>query len=84
MQDGWMKDRRTLSLDIRERILARYDEGESTRAEVAVRQTLPRQRPRKLGDGGVRRGSCMVGGMVAVEAGAAMTPRQARMPSEKF
>jgi transposase len=32
-----MKKRRTLSLDLRERILASYDEGESTREEVAVR-----------------------------------------------
>jgi transposase len=32
-----MKKRSTLSLDLRERILASYDEGESTREEVAKR-----------------------------------------------
>jgi transposase len=32
-----MRKRRTLSLDLRERILACYDEGESTREEVAER-----------------------------------------------
>lgn len=32
-----MKRGRTLSLDLRERILASYDEGDSTRTEVAMR-----------------------------------------------
>jgi transposase len=32
-----MKRRRTLSLDLRERILASYDEGDCTRTEVATR-----------------------------------------------
>ena len=32
-----MRNRRTISLDLRERVLAAYDEGESTRDEVAQR-----------------------------------------------